>query len=77
MTKTSKALALFEKGCIRESLMIFRNFKIGFSKNERRTLQIACECMSGNAAFYNSLGIDTRRVINEAKCIIKKKYDFQ
>ena len=46
-TKTEKAINLFESGCLKEALSIFRTFRIGFTKEERRTLQIASESLAG------------------------------
>ena len=40
-TKTSKAIGLFKDGRLRDALAIFKTFKIGFTKDERRTIQIA------------------------------------
>ena len=34
-TKTEKAINLFESGCLKEALSIFRTFRIGFTKEEQ------------------------------------------
>lgn len=73
-TKTSKAIDLFESGQLKEALSIFRTFRIGFTKEERRTLQIASESLSGNAVFYQQLGIDTEKEVIRSKEIISLKY---
>lgn len=73
-TKTSKAVLLLRSGCLKGSLSIFRTFKIGFTKEERRTLQIASESLSGNAGFYQQIGIDTNREIERSKELLHKKY---
>ena len=73
-TKTSKAISLLQSGCLKEALAIFATFRIGFTKEERRTLKIAHECLSGNAGFYRQLGIDTRLEIEKSKNIILTKY---
>lgn len=73
-TKTSKAVSLFRSGHMKEALSIFRTFRIGFSKDERRTLQIASESLSGNASFYNQIGIDTQMEIEKSKELLTKKY---
>lgn len=73
-TKTSKAISLFRSGCLKEALAIFSTFRVGFTKEERRTLKIAHECLSGNAGFYRQLGIDTRLEIEKSKNIILTKY---
>ena len=70
-TKTEKAINLFESGCLKEALSIFR---IGFTKEERRTLQIASESLTGNGNFYQQLGIDTDYMISKSVEIITEKY---
>lgn len=72
-TKTEKAINLFESGCLKEAF-IFRTFRIGFTKEERRTLQIASESLTGNGNFYQQLGIDTDYMISKSVEIITEKY---
>lgn len=74
-TKTSKAITLFKNGSIREALNIFKSFRIGFTKEQKRTIQIASECLNGNAAFYKQIGTDTNGEITNAMSIIKSKYN--
>nr|DAI65106.1 MAG TPA: Tetratricopeptide repeat [Caudoviricetes sp.] len=73
-TKTEKAISLFQSGCLKEALAIFRSFRIGFTREERRTLQIASESLSGNASFYQQIGIDTDSMISKSVEIITEKY---
>lgn len=73
-TKTEKAVKLFQSGCLKEALAIFRTFRIGFTKEERRTLQIASESLTGNSGFYQKIGIDTDFMIMKSKEIIIEKY---
>ncbi len=73
-TKTEKAIGLFQSGYLKEALAIFRTFRIGFTKEERRTLQIASESLTGNSGFYRQIGIDTDSMIMKSKEIITKKY---
>lgn len=73
-TKTEKAVKLFQSGCLKEALAIFRTFRIGFTKEERRTLQIASESITGNSSFYKQIGIDTDSMIMKSKEIIIEKY---
>ena len=73
-TKTSKAISLFRSGCLKEALAIFSTFRVGFTKEERRTLKIAHECLSGNAGFYRQLGIDASAEIEKSKSILIAKY---
>lgn len=73
-TKTSKAILLLRAGYLKEALSIFRTFRIGFTKEERRTLQIASESLSGNSLFYQQLGIDTDKEIEKSKSLLTSKY---
>ena len=74
-TKTSKAITLLHSGCMKEALAIFSTFRIGFTKEERRTLKIAHECLSGNAEFYQQLGIDTNAEIEKSKSLLFERYE--
>lgn len=65
---------MLRTGNLKEALSIFRTFRIGFTKEERRTLQIASESLSGNSLFYQQLGIDTNKEIEKSKSIIASKY---
>lgn len=74
-TKTSKALALFEDGKIREALAIFRTFRMGFTRDEKRTIQIASDTLNGSGRFYSDLGIDASLEVKKAIQIVRQKYD--
>lgn len=69
-TKISKATSLLRSENLKEALSIFRTFRIGFTKEKRRTLQIASESLAGNASFYQQLGIDTNKEIERGKSIL-------
>lgn len=73
-TKTSKAIALLRSGCLKEALAIFSTFRIGFTREELRTLKIAYECLSGNAGFYRQLGVDTNAEIEKSRILLSRKY---
>ena len=73
-SKTSKAVELLKSGQTRKALAIFRNFRLGFSQSERRTIQIASEVASGHAHFYQSIGIDTDMELEMAMVILRAKY---
>ena len=72
--KTDKAKALLKSGCFKESLAIIKTFRLGFSKEERRSIQIAYESLSGHEQFYRSLGIDVDKVIEETRQLLAGKY---
>lgn len=73
-TKTNKAISLLQSGCLKEALAIFSTFRIGLTKEERRTLKIAHECLSGNAEFYRQIGIDTDAEIEKSKSLLFERY---
>lgn len=75
-TKTEKAIRLYSNGLIVEAMRIFKTFKIGFSRSEIRTLEIAYESKTGNSSFYESIGIDTDAVWNDANSLIRSKYNI-
>lgn len=72
--KTAIALGHFRDGRLQEAFSIFKGFRLGFTPEERRSIQIAHEALAGNSAFYASLGIDTEAEIEQSKQIITKKY---
>lgn len=70
--KTELARKMFNEGDFLGALRICRNFRLGLTKEERRVMQIAYESLTGNASFYQSLGIDTAQAIEQSKLIVKK-----
>lgn len=72
--KTDKALSLFNKGFIKESLAIFKTFRIGFTREEKRIIEIASECLNGRSLFYEQLGFDVNSILSQSKSIIQIKY---
>lgn len=76
ITKTEQAVTLWKSGKIKEALRIFKTFKIGFSKDDKQTIEVAYEMMSGNEKFYVSLGFNRVEVETNAKNIIEKVYQI-
>lgn len=77
MNKTEKALGLLGQGKFSEALAIISKFRIGFTKDEKRMLEIAHESLVGNASFYKDIGIDTDTCISRAEEIIRNKYHIK
>lgn len=73
-TKTQKAVCLLRTGDLKGALKIFRTFRVGFSSDEKRTISIACECLCGKDTFYSSIGIDCRKVVDQAVSVVTSKY---
>lgn len=76
MNKTEKAKNLLQEGKLAEALAIIARFQMGFTHEERRTLEIANEVMGGHSMFYNSLGLDTDKVVSQAIEIVRNKYNI-
>ena len=75
-TKTYKAICLFNEGNFKESFAILKTFRIGYSKDEKRTLEIASDILHGSSKFYKQLGVDTEKVLANAKHIVTEKYEL-
>ena len=73
-TKTQQAVSLLKFGNVKGALRIFKTFQIGFSKEEKRIIEIASDCLCGMSDFYSSLGIDCQRIVDDAVSILRSKY---
>ena len=65
-TKVDKVKSLLAVGAFQKALTIVKTFRIGFSKEEKRSIEIAYEVLTGNERFYQALGIDTEKEIRNA-----------
>lgn len=72
--KTDKAKTLLKAGRFKEALAIIKTFRLGFSKEEKRSIQIAYESLSGHEHFYRSLGIDVDKVQKDAYQLLIDRY---
>lgn len=72
--KTEEARTLLKSGNFLKALAIVKTFRLGFSKEEKRSIQIACESLSGHEQFYRSLDIDTDKEIERARRLLTDKY---
>ena len=76
-TKTSQALTHFNSGNMAGALKLFSGFRIGFTREEQRTIQIAYESHTGKEEFYKSIAVDTDIIKAQAITIIKNKYKIE
>lgn len=76
MRKTDKAVSFLRQGKFKEALSIIVHFRIGFTKEEKRTLQIANDSLNGHSSFYESIGVDSNLCICKAKEIVRNKYNI-
>ena len=49
-------------------------FRLDFSKEEKRSIDIAYESLNGHDKFYRSLGIDTDKEIERTRQLLADKY---
>lgn len=77
-TKTNKAVRLFQAGDYKAAFRLFSGFKIGFSPDERRSMQITYECLEDEkrCEFYKSIGVDWMQETCTAVWAIKNKYNL-
>ena len=73
-TKVDKVKSLLAAEAFQEALTIVKTFCIGFSKEEKRSIEIAHEVLTGNEKFYQALGIDTEKEIRSAHKILIDKF---
>ncbi len=73
-TKTERVKSLLAAGAFQKALAIVKTFRIGFSKEEKRSIEIAYESLNGHERFYRALGIDTDREIERTRQLLADKY---
>lgn len=73
-TKTMQVQMAVASGDWKTAMKIAATFRVGYSKDEQRTIQIAKECFTGKQDFYIQLGLDTASITEQAKHLIFKKY---
>lgn len=72
--KTEKAKSLLKAGKFKDALSIIKAFRFGFTKEEKRSIEIAYECLSGHDQFYSSIGIDTNKEIEKVRLLLIDKF---
>lgn len=72
-TKTEQAIDAFKQGSLKHAFRMMFRFR-GFTKEEKRVIQIAYECMAGKEAFYVSLGINPGTIITQAIDSVSRRY---
>ena len=73
-TKVDKVKSLLAAGAFLKALTILKTFRIGFTKDEKRSIEIAYESLLGRDKFYQSIGIDTNKEIEKARQLLSDKY---
>lgn len=72
--KTEIAVNLLRAGNFIKALSIIKTFRLGFTKDEKRSIEIAYESLLGRDKFYQSIGIDTNKEIEKARQLLSDKY---
>ena len=73
-SKTEKVKFLLKAGEFLKALAIIKTFRLGFTKEEKRSIEIAYESLSGHENFYKSLGIDVGKEIERTRQLLADKY---
>ena len=73
-TKTEQAVLLLKAGEWAKALNIIKTFRLGFTKDEKRTIEIASDTLNGNGKLYRDIGIDVAEVVFKCKELLKKRY---
>jgi hypothetical protein len=69
--KADRVRRLFADGDLKGALGIVKTFPFGFTRAEKRAIEIAYESLTGGDTFYQRLGIDTAAMIAQSREIIK------
>ena len=77
ITKTTKAKEFLCKGDLKSCLRILKTFRVGINKTDKRSVEIAYECLSGRDSFYRQLGIDVQSEIMKGKDIAMRYFSLQ
>lgn len=75
MTKTQIALAAIQNGDTAKCFSILKTFRLGFTKEEKRTLEMASDIAHGLGRIYLQLGYNTCEITEKARMIVKNKYN--
>ena len=73
-TKVDKVKSLLAKGAFQKALAIVRTFRVGFTKDEKRSIEIAYDSFLGRDKFNQSIGIDTNKEIEKSRQLLSDKY---
>ncbi len=71
--KSDAVRRLVGEGKFKEALRIAKNFRIGFTDEDRDIMTRGYECMD-HPGFYESIGADISGAIDKAKILLIKSY---
>lgn len=73
-SRTDVAVQYLRVGDYSKALSIFSTFRMGFTKEQIRTMEIASDTVKGNGRIYKQLGINVNDVVDKAIKLLKEKY---
>lgn len=73
-SKTDIVKEYVAKGNLTKAIQLAASFRIGFTKEEKRIMEIAKDVIAGRGKFYAQLGIDVEAVSIQAQAIVKAKF---
>ena len=73
-TKTEQVAVLVRTGEWAKAMNIAKTFRLGFTKDEIRTIEIASDTLNGCGKFYRDLGIDAAAEVFKCKELLKARY---
>lgn len=73
-TKSAKVKKLIRGGNWKDALNILRYFRLEFTREQKRSIEITSDVLNGHGGFYRQLGIDTEQVSRECKAMLMAKY---
>lgn len=73
ITKTDQVRELVATKEYKEAIAVAKDFKLGFTKEEAKTLARAHE-MTWNSRFYEMLGYNYQEELQKAQDILKRQY---
>ena len=74
MTKTEQVVGYVRAGEWSKAMNIAKTFRLGFTKDEIRTIEIASDTLNGNGKLYRDIGIDVAEEVFKCKALLKKRY---
>jgi hypothetical protein len=72
VSKKDQVIALVKAEDYKKALGIAKTFVRDFDKEEQRTIQIAHETLTGKGGIYTMMKIDTDKMVEDAKILLKK-----
>jgi len=74
MTKTEQVVGYVRAGEWSKAMNIAKTFRLGFTSDEIRTIEIASDTLNGNGRLYRDLGIDVAAEVFKCKALLKARY---